>query len=173
MNDAGTIDELGRLYGPSSMRKEDMTRAASLNRLIAKIVDFIIVMALLEIVPGVGYFAGLAYLLLSDGLFRGRSVGKKLMGLRVGVSDDLSDRVSESGYRESVYRNFPFAAAYLLAGIVWNIPVLGVIISFILVAAVLVFESLVMLGSENGRRLGDEIAKTQVVIDKEGGINVP
>lgn len=173
MNDAGTIDEMGRLYGQSSMRKEDMTKAASLNRVIARTVDFIIVMAFLEIVPGVGYFAGLAYLLLADGLFRGRSVGKKLMGLRVGISDDLSDRVSECGYKESVYRNFPFAAAYLLAGIVWHIPVLGAVLSFIIVAAVLVFESLVMLGSENGRRLGDELAMTQVVIDKEGGIHVP
>ena len=173
MNDAGTIDEMGRLYGQSSVRKEDMIKAASFNRVIARTLDFIIVMALLEIVPGLGYFAGLAYLLLSDGLFHGRSVGKKLMGLRVGVSYDHGNMISESGYKESVYRNFPFAVAYLLAGIVWNIPVLGGILSFIIVAAVLVFEGLVMLGSENGRRLGDEIANTQVVIDKEGGIHVP
>lgn len=166
MDDAGTIDDIGTLYERSSVRKEDIIKAASLNRIIAKIVDFIIVVALLEIVPGLGFFAGLAYLILADGLSRGRSVGKKLMGLRVSICDERELEISECRYQESVYRNFPFAVGYLLAGIFWNIPVLGVVLSIIIIAAVLVFESLVMLGSENSRRLGDEMAKTLVVVDK-------
>ena len=172
MDDAGTIDKMGTMYNQSSTRKEDLIRAASFSRIVAKSLDFIIVMALLKIIPVIGFFAGLAYLLLSDGMFKGRSAGKKLLGLRVIISEEGPAEVIESGYKESVYRNFPFAAGYLLAGILWNIPVLGVVLSFIIVAAVLVIECLIMLGSENDKRLGDEIAQTQVVVDKQGGIDV-
>jgi hypothetical protein len=166
MDDAGTIDDIGTLYERSSLRKEDIIKAASLNRIIAKIVDFVIVMALLEIVPGMGFFAGLAYLILADGLFKGRSIGKKLMGLRVSICDESDYEIAECRYQESVYRNFSFAIGYLLAGILWNIPVLGAVLSIVIIAAVLIFESLIMIGSENSRRLGDEMAKTRVVVDK-------
>ena len=37
------------------------------------------------------------------------------------------------------------------------------LISFVVIAGIIIFESLVMLGNEDGMRLGDEIAKTQVV----------
>ncbi len=172
MDDAGTIDEVAGLYVRTSVGKEELIRAASLNRVIARTIDIVIVMALLEIIPGVGYLSGIAYLLLADGLFKGRSIGKKLLGIRVVISGENSEAALESSFRESVFRNFPFAASYLLAGIFWNIPVVGESLSFIVVAAVLVLESLIMLGSENGKRFGDEVAKTQVVIDKQGGVNV-
>ncbi len=166
MDDAGTIDDVGTLYERSSIRKEDIIKAASLNRIIAKIIDFVIVMALLKIIPGLGFFAGLTYLILADGLFQGRSAGKRLMGLRVSICDESDHEIAECRYQESVYRNFPFAIGYILAGIFWNIPILGAVLSIITVAAVLVLESLIMLGSENSRRLGDEMAKTMVVVDK-------
>jgi hypothetical protein len=37
---------------------------------------------------------------------------------------------------------------------------------------IVLFESLVMLGSNKGMRLGDEIAKTRVVEEKRGGLDV-
>jgi uncharacterized RDD family membrane protein YckC len=148
-----------------------LVKATLLNRIVARTVDFIIVVALMEIIPRVGYFAGLAYLLLADGLFQGRSLGKRLIGLRV-VVQGSDDSVIECSFKESVYRNFPFALGYILLGILGAVPLLGWILSFIGVAVVLVFESLVMLGSENDMRLGDEFAKTQVVNDKQGGLNV-
>ncbi len=172
MDDAGTIDEVAGLYGRSSVRKEELTRTESFNRLIARAIDIVIVLALMEIIPGVGYLAGFTYLLLADGLFKGRSIGKKLLGIKVVISDKNSEEGLEISYKESIFRNFPFAAAYLLAGIFWHIPVVGEFLSFIVVAAVLVLESLIMLGSEKGKRFGDEVAKTQVVIDKQGGVNV-
>ena len=46
-----------------------ITKAAILNRVIAKSIDFLIIAALLEIIPRAGYFIGLAYLLIGDGLF--------------------------------------------------------------------------------------------------------
>ena len=43
---------------------EESTRAGLLVRTVAKILDFIIIAAAVEIVPRAGYFAGLTYLLI-------------------------------------------------------------------------------------------------------------
>jgi len=165
MNLTDTLNE------QSSDRKEDLVQAGFLNRLIARTIDFIIVAALFEIIPEIGYFAGLAYLLIADGLFQGRSVGKRLTGLKVVLHSDFK-KPGDCGYKESIYRNFPFAAGYLLSGILGVIPLIGWIFSFAIIVAILVFESLLIVGSDRGMRLGDEIAKTQVVEDKQGGLNV-
>ena len=49
-----------------------MKRAGLLVRTVARILDFILIAAVAEIVPKAGFFAGLAYLLIGDGLFNGR-----------------------------------------------------------------------------------------------------
>lgn len=151
--------------------KEELTEAGFLNRTIARTVDFIIIVALFEIMPKVGYFAGLAYLLIADGLFQGRSIGKRLLGLKV-VSYDESGVVAACSFKESIFRNFPFAVGYILYGILGGIPLIGWILSFVVITVILLFEGLVMIGSEKGMRLGDEIAKTRVIEDKQGGIHV-
>ncbi len=148
-----------------------MTQAEFLNRAAARAVDFIIVAALCGIIPKAGYLAGLVYLLIADGLFHGRSIGKKLTGLRV-IRSDTAGAVRECGFKESVYRNSLFAAAYILYGILGAIPLLGWLFSLAVIAVILGFECLVMLGSDVGMRLGDEIAKTRVIEDKNGGLNV-
>lgn len=159
------------LFEQSCGMQEDSTKAKFLSRIIARAIDFLIVVALLEIVPGIGFFAGVAYILIADGLFRGRSIGKRLAGLK--VVHHINDNMTEDcGYKESALRNSPFAAAYVLAGILVFIPLLGWILSFAVIAAVLIFEGLVMLGSEDDMRLGDEIANTRVLVDKEGRFNV-
>ncbi|MBI5026137.1 MAG: RDD family protein [Nitrospirae bacterium] len=133
---------------------EGLTKASILNRTIAKTIDFIIVGALLETIPKVGYFAGLTYLLICDGLFDGRSIGKRLIGLKV-VNPEA---MSACGFRESIIRNFPFAVGYILM----VIPLIG----FIFPAIILTLEGLLMIGSSTGMRLGDELAKTQVIEEK-------
>jgi uncharacterized RDD family membrane protein YckC len=148
-------------------RRQYLKKAGFLNRLIARAIDLIIVVALYEIIPKVGYFAGITYLLIADGLFEGRSIGKRLMGLKV-VVQNSGDTVAVCGIRESIFRNFPFAIGYILFGIFKAIPVIGWIISFVIIAVILLFESLVMIGSEEGMRLGDEIAKTRVVEESKG-----
>ena len=62
---------------------EEPKRASLLLRSVAKTIDIIIVAAATEIIPKAGFFAGLAYLLISDGLFNGKSIGKQLTGLKV------------------------------------------------------------------------------------------
>jgi len=129
----------------------EFKRAGLLLRAIAKTLDFIIIAAVGEVIPKAGFFAGLAYLLIGDGLFDGRSLGKKLIGLRV-VSADTNEPCS---FRGSILRNSIFGIGYLL----YKIPWLG----WIFIVIGIVFEFIILLGSKDGMRLGDEIAKTRVV----------
>jgi len=130
---------------------EKFTNADLLLRIIAKILDFIIIVAVTEVVPKAGFFAGLAYLLIGDGLFDGRSLGKKLIGLRV-ISADTNKPCS---FKDSILRNSTFAIGYLLYKIPW--------FGWIFIVIVSVFEFIILLGSKERMRLGDEIAKTKVV----------
>jgi len=130
---------------------EEQRRAGLLLRAAAKIIDFILIAAVIEIIPKAGYFAGLAYLLLGDGFFDGRSIGKKLIKLRV-VSSDTGGPCT---FKDSILRNSTLAAGYIL----WIVPWIGWI--FILLASALEF--ILILGSRDGKRLGDEFAKTVVL----------
>lgn len=129
----------------------DAQRAGLLLRTAAKVIDFILIAAVIELLPRAGYFAGFAYLLLGDGLFDGRSIGKKLIRLQV-VSDQTGTPCS---FRESIFRNGTLGIGYAL----WRIPWIGWIF-FVLVCAV---EFIIVLGSKNGKRLGDELAQTAVI----------
>ena len=131
---------------------EELKRAGLLLRTIAKILDFIIIAAAVEIVPRAGFFAGLAYLLIGDGLLNGQSLGKKLIGLRV-VSADSQKPCT---FRDSILRNSTFGIGFLLYQMLWFGCVFLVIVSL--------FEFILLLGSREQMRLGDEFAKT-VVID--------
>ena len=130
-----------------------------LNRVIARSIDLIIVAALLEVVPRAGFFAGIIYLLIADGLFGGRSIGKKLIGIKV----VLKDSGNACGYKESIFRNFIFAVGLLLCGLFSKVPLLGGVFMIVVPVFILLFEGLILLGSENGMRIGDELAKTRVI----------
>ncbi len=130
---------------------EEQKRAGLLLRTAAKIIDFILIAAVMEIIPRAGFYAGLAYLLLGDGFFDGRSVGKKLLKLKV-LSAETGGACS---FRDSILRNSTFGVGYVL----WIVPFVGWI--FILIVSVVEF--LLVLGSKDGMRLGDEIAKTVVI----------
>jgi hypothetical protein len=134
-------------------------KAQVLNRFIAKLIDLLIVAAVSKLVPPVGVLAGLAYILLADGFGGGRSVGKRLIGLQT-----IVPRVREpAGFRESIIRNLPCG----LAQLAFEIPYVG----WIGWGAILSFEALLVIGNEQGRRLGDEIAKTHVL--ESGQLEVP
>jgi len=130
-------------------------KANILNRFIAKFIDILIVGALLKLLPPIGFLAGLTYMLIGDGLFDGRSLGKKIIGLKV----IISDKGEGCSFRESIIRNLPFGIGYIL----FSIPWIGWVFPLIIFA----FEGLLVIGSEEGMRIGDEIAKTQVVDDRK------
>ncbi len=132
------------------MSEEDK-RAGLLLRVIAKALDFVVIAAAVEVMPKAGFFAGLLYLLIGDGLFEGRSLGKRLVGLRV-VSADIDKPCT---FRGSILRNCTFGLGYLLFKIPW--------IGWIFIIIVSALEFIVLLGSKDGMRIGDDIAKTKVI----------
>jgi hypothetical protein len=125
-------------------------KATVLNRFIAKTLDFLIVLGLGEIAPPYGFWAGLWYLLVADG-FSGQSIGKRLIGLQTWVSQLHAG----AGFRDSIIRNMPVAAGYLL----WQIPYVG----WLGTLAILSAEALLIIGNDRGLRIGDELAHTQVI----------
>lgn len=124
--------------------------AGLLLRVVSKSIDFILILAATEALPKAGWFAGLIYLLIGDGLFEGSSLGKKLTGLRV-----LTTEGARCTIKDSIMRNSTLAVGLVL----WKIPVVG----WLFLAAVVALEFIILLGSKEGTRLGDEIAKTVVV----------
>lgn len=130
-----------------------MTQEASSNlllRVVSKGIDFILILAAAEALPKAGWLAGLVYLLISDGLFVGRSVGKRLTGLMV-----ISSSGTPCSMKDSILRNSTLGLGILL----WKIPVLG----WVFLLAVVALEFIILFGSKEGKRLGDEIAQTTVV----------
>lgn len=126
-------------------------KAQILNRGIAKLIDLFFVAAAGQVIAPVGFLAGVAYILVADGFAGGRSIGKRLIGLQT-IHPDTREA---AGFRESIIRNMPFAAAQLA----FAVPYVGWIVSI----AVVAFETVLIIGNEQGRRLGDEIAGTQVL----------
>lgn len=145
--------------GPGPFELGVYPKAQVLNRFIAKVIDLLIVAAASRVVPPVGVLAGLAYILLADGFGGGRSVGKRLIGLQTIVPRTRDP----AGFRESIIRNLPCG----LAQLAFEIPYVG----WIGWGAVLSLEALLVIGNEQGRRLGDEVAKTQVI--ESGQLDVP
>lgn len=132
-----------------------MNRDASLLlRVVAKCIDFILVLAAAEALPKSGWLAGAGYLLISDGLFNGMSIGKKLIGLQV-----VTIEGAPCSIKDSIVRNTTVAIGVLL----WKIPLVG----WLLFIAVVIFEFIMLLGSKENMRLGDELAKTRVVEPEE------
>ena len=126
-------------------------KARVLNRGIAKLIDLFIVAAFGYMIMPVGFLGGLAYILIADGFAGGRSIGKRVIGLQT----VLPDRREAAGFRESIIRNLPFAVAQLA----FAVPYVGWLVS----VAIIAFEAVLILGNEQGRRLGDEVAGTQVL----------
>lgn len=139
-------------------KMDNYPKANILHRFIAKFIDLLIVSALYKIVAPIGFFAGITYLFISDGFSHGRSVGKKLIGLQTLITEQNKACL----FRESIIRNFPFVVAYICI----YISYIGWIFSIVIIT----IEFLLIIGNDKGLRLGDEMAKTQVL--DEGIIDV-
>ena len=126
-------------------------KAQILNRGIARLIDLFIVAAAARMLVPVGFLGGLAYILIADGFSGGRSIGKRLIGLQT----VLPVQREAAGFRESIIRNIPFAVAQ----VAFAVPYVGWLIS----VAIIAFEAILILGNEQGRRFGDEVAGTQVL----------
>jgi hypothetical protein len=75
--------------------------------------------------------------------------------LQTGLQTVIPHARDVVGFKESIIRNLPLALAYLL----FPLPYIG----WLLAGGIVVFETLLILGNDQGIRLGDEIARTQVL----------
>jgi len=121
-----------------------------LTRTASKCVDFILVFAIMEALPSAGWLAGVLYILISDGLMGGQSLGKKLIGLRV-----IGPAGRPCDIKSSILRN----ASLALGLVLFRLPLLG----WLLLIALAGFEFVTLIGSPKGSRFGDELAGTSVI----------
>ncbi len=131
-----------------------MQRADITTRAVAGLVDLLLIIGLARLPDVIGFLSAAGYILIRDGLFERRSIGKKLIGLRV-IS--LEDSGTAATYRDSIIRNVPIVLAYFL----FLIPYAG----WILCPLALGVEGLTALGDRAGMRIGDMLARTQVVLE--------
>lgn len=145
--------------GGGESEKIPYEKAELAERYAAKLIDFLIVGALMEVFRYVGPLAGMVYFVVADGL-GGRSLGKRVVGLK---TISLLRDGAECDFRESALRNGIFSlliVAYLIIG--W-IPYIGKFLVVIVSAAVIFMEALVVYNDEKGIRMGDRIARTMVI----------
>jgi uncharacterized RDD family membrane protein YckC len=152
--DAASADLMAKAAEPPvPAAKADLPR-----RIAAALVDSFLAGAL-WMIPFVGVFVAAAYLLLRDGVdlpvVERRSVGKKIVGLRV-----VRANGAPMGAGTAVQRNLLIATAPLLP----LVPVIGWIAPYVsfLVAVV---EIAVYFADAEGQRLGDRVARTQVIVE--------
>ncbi|MEO7164873.1 MAG: RDD family protein, partial [Bdellovibrionia bacterium] len=135
-------------------------KASVVNRVIAKVIDILIVFALAVSLPyRIGPLLGFLYSLLADGFNRGvfhsQSVGKKLMKLQV-ISTITK---KPANWKESVLRNTPVGVATFFS----LIPIWGWLILALIGIPLMLMEIYLMLRVDTGHRLGDVMGDTEVV----------
>jgi len=147
---------LGMDAAPRSLSSEPP--ADPLTRWVAKFLDVLLASAIAHLLPAVGFFAAVTYLMIADGLQPGGSVGKRLLGLAIHGA-----RGRPCGVRESLLRNgvlaIPFALWLFLQPGGWIAEIVG----WIVLIGAFGLEGILLVGNPEGQRLGDEFADTRVV----------
>lgn len=146
------------------MEDRSLPKADVLERFLAKLIDALIVGALFAFPTFVGVLAGLTYILISDGLKDGRSIGKRIIGLKVVFLS--AEGETPCDFKQSIIRNSPFALIIVWYMVVGWIPYLGKILGVAGALAVAGIEMALIYTDERGSRFGDRIANTQVVPEK-------
>lgn len=150
------------------------------KRVVAGLIDGLIGGVLSVVIPflGIGYLIGGAYILTKDAImvellkdpaWKGRSVGKKIMHLKVVGPED-----SDVDIEVSAKRNWPPALGQLLSFILALIPLRSMAWStWSLIGSVSsiigIIEIVLVLTDPQGRRLGDKLANTRVIEVAEEG----
>ena len=142
-------------------------KASVINRVIAKVIDILIVFLITWVLPyPVGPLGGFFLSLCADGLsfgpFRGQSIGKKILGLQVYNTAEKHP----AHLRDSMIRNTPVGVATFFA----IIPIWGWLILGIVGIPLVMMEIYLMVTVESGHRLGDVMADTEVIELKKANL---
>lgn len=150
----------------SSLRIQQQTKVRVANRIGAKLIDLSLIILVAAVLPyPLGPLLAFAYSLAGDGMnfgpFRGQSIGKRILGLRVicGHGHGHAKTQRPAGFRESVMRNAPVGVATFFA----IIPIWGWLILALVGIPLMVMEIYLMLSVETGHRLGDVMGETEVI----------
>lgn len=131
--------------------RENLIRA----RMLAKVFDYLIFLLASSVFYPLGFFLGFFYLTCGDGLFQGQSLGKKLFSLQV---------VQQKNQRPcSLKKSWIRNIAFFLSGIFTIIPYWGWVITLLLLTPLALYESYILIYLKTHKRLGDEIAETEVI----------
>ncbi|MCK4739476.1 MAG: RDD family protein [Deltaproteobacteria bacterium] len=140
-------------------------KAELLERVVARVIDFLIAGGLYFSLPLLGPLASVTYILIADGLKNGRSLGKRVAGVH--VVSVLTDK--PASFRDSIFRNSLFAfvaGGYFVFGVV---PYIGKPVFILIGLGVLLCEVAILHNDEKKIRLGDRLAGTMVV---QGSLSV-
>ena len=136
----------------------ELVRAEVGKRIAAALMDGVPAY-IISFVPFIGGLISAAYMALRDGLplnpEGGQSVGKRLFQLRAVRMPDGAP----CDYGTSLLRNLPFIVPALLM----IKPGIGWLFGSVVWLAVFVVEVLLVIADENGLRIGDRLARTQVI----------
>jgi uncharacterized RDD family membrane protein YckC len=128
------------------------------TRLIAALIDGALSSVVSMLIPVLGAIVATVYMFGKDGLFDGRSVGKKVMKLQV-----MTESGAPATYADSAKRNAIFALPYVLM----IIPVLGWVVAHFIGLAIVIVELVLLISDPKGKRIGDKWAGTQVIKAEE------
>lgn len=140
-------------------------KAAKLARLIAKAFDIFIVFCFSIWFYPLGLILGIIYISLSDGISKGQSAGKRLMGFAVKSLEDGQP----CSYKQSAIRNLPFSIPLFIALV---LPIIGLVIGAILGVALIGFELYLLYNLDSGHRLGDVMADTSVMANDDHSFGI-
>jgi len=120
--------------------------------------DVLVAAAIDQLVPVVGFFAAVTYLMIADGLQPGGSVGKRLLGL-----ETQGPGGGPCGVRESLLRNGVLAAALAVWLYLQPVGWIAAVVGWLVLIGAFGLEGILLVGNPDGQRLGDELADTRVI----------
>lgn len=143
----GGMDRKSFLKGPLAR--------ARWYRLIAKFIDIALVLIGAFMYYPMGLILGIIYIAVSDSLYDGQSIGKRLMGFSV-IS--LIDG-NYCSFRQSLTRNIPFIVPLIFM----TIPYRGWIFAAVFALPLVAMEIYFLFRQDTTLRLGDILADTTVI----------
>ncbi len=139
-------------------------KASLLYRFLARLIDTLFFALLCSIFYPVGILAGFIYILIADGFMEGRSIGKRIIGLRV----VLVNGRDIASFKESILRNISVALVLLFA----VIPIIGWLLLITLGILVIAFELYLAATDAGGQRAGDILAGTVVIQPSKSPVKI-